>query len=71
MRKAVIKIELEYEFPDSMSDADIEEAMENQELPEKYKEDSFELIEIVDSGTNQQIHPIMRNYLEPFIKGGR
>ncbi len=47
MKKAIIKIELEYEFPDVMSDANIKFQMQNKELPKRYKEDSFEFIEII------------------------
>ena len=46
MKKAIVKIEIEYEFPNWMSDKNIMEAIENQELPERYREDSWEFIKI-------------------------
>ena len=47
MKKATIKIEIEYDFPSRWSDKYIMKALENQELPKGYKEDSWEFIKIV------------------------
>tara|TARA_R100000458_G_C8100802_1_gene127565 strand:+ start:293 stop:451 length:159 start_codon:yes stop_codon:yes gene_type:complete len=44
---AIINVNLEYEFPEWMSDDNIKEAMENQELPERYVEDSYEFVKII------------------------
>lgn len=47
MKKAIVKIEIEYDFPSRWSDENIMEALENKELPKGYKEDSWEFIKIV------------------------
>ena len=53
MKIAVVKIELEYEFPSWMSNTNIYETVENQELPEKYREDSWEFVRIIQEVTNE------------------
>ena len=52
MRIARVKIEIEYVFPDSHSDEDIVMEVSNKELPNGYKEDSWEFIKIYDSKKN-------------------
>ena len=47
MKMAIINVNLEYKFDDSMSDKEIEEEMYNIELPKEYVEDSFEFVKIV------------------------
>jgi hypothetical protein len=47
MKIAIINVNLEYKFDDSMSDKEIEEEMCNIELPKEYVEDSFEFVKIV------------------------
>ena len=47
MKIAIINVNLEYKFDDSMSDKEIEEEMYNIELPKEYVEDSFEFVKIV------------------------
>ena len=42
MQQAVIRIELEYNFPDDVSVEEIVNVVENVELPNEYSEDSFE-----------------------------
>jgi len=45
---AVIKVELEYPFPSRYTDKQIKELMENIELPEQYRENSYEFIKIIN-----------------------
>ena len=52
MKIARVKIEIEYEFPDSCRDEDIIIEVSNKELPKGYKEDSWEFIKIYDSKKN-------------------
>ena len=47
MKTAIINVNLEYKFDNSMSNEEIEEAMCNIELPKEYVEDSFELVKII------------------------
>ena len=47
MKKAIVKIELEYVFRDHWSDEQIVEQLENKELPIEYRENSWEFIKIV------------------------
>ena len=47
MKIAIINVNLEYKFDDSMSDKEIELEMHNTELPKEYVEDSFEFVKIV------------------------
>tara|TARA_R110002110_G_scaffold386499_1_gene598174 strand:- start:707 stop:859 length:153 start_codon:yes stop_codon:yes gene_type:complete len=49
MKKAIVKIELEYEFGDNFRDKEIENILEDMELPRFYKEDSWELIKIKEN----------------------
>lgn len=46
VKTAIIKVELEYPFPSRYTDNKIKELMENIELPENYKEDSYKFIKI-------------------------
>ena len=52
MKIARVKIEIEYKFNDSLSDKDIMTKIENAELPDGYKEDTWEFIKIYDSKKN-------------------
>ena len=47
-RTATIQVQLEYIFKPDITDEDINNYIENIELPEEYKEDSFKLISIVN-----------------------
>jgi len=53
MKLGTITVRLEYEFPDSMSNEDIENKLQNVELPEQYVEDSYEYVGIWDTSTNK------------------
>ena len=46
IKKAIIKVELEYEYTEPHSDAWISMDLHNIELPSNYVEDSFEIIKI-------------------------
>tara|TARA_R100001086_G_scaffold5889_1_gene3681 strand:- start:750 stop:953 length:204 start_codon:yes stop_codon:yes gene_type:complete len=46
MKKAIIKLELEYEYFDEIGIDDIIQEVENVNLPKEYKEDSFEWVGI-------------------------
>jgi len=48
-RTAIVKIELEYVFDRKTTDEEINDYIENVELPEEYKENSFELIKIINA----------------------
>ena len=48
VKTAIIKVELEYPFPSRYTDNKIKELMENIELPENYKEDSYKFIKIIN-----------------------
>ena len=48
MKRAIVKIHLKYDFPNFVSDEEITEFVENQELPINYREDSWELLTIKD-----------------------
>ena len=41
-KMGTIKVQLEYEFPDDMSNEEIERQLQDIELPKEYVEDSFE-----------------------------
>ena len=56
MKKAIIKIELEYEYFDEISNKDIIEDIENLSLPTGYKEDSFEWVGI-KLNDDEFLHP--------------
>ena len=47
-KTATIQIQLEYVFNENETDEDINNYIENIELPEEYKEDSYKLISIVN-----------------------
>lgn len=47
MKIAIVNINLEYKFDDNVSDEEIQEYIENVELPNEYVEDSFELVKIM------------------------
>ena len=48
VKTAIIKVELEYPFPSRYTDKQIKELMENMELPDEYKENSYEFIKIIN-----------------------
>ena len=48
MKIEIVKIHLKYDFPNFVSDEEITEFVENQELPINYREDSWELLTIKD-----------------------
>lgn len=48
VKTAIIKVELEYQFPSRYTDKQIKKLMENIELPENYKEDSYKFIKIIN-----------------------
>ena len=48
VKTAIIRVELEYPFPSRYPDKKIKELMENIELPENYKEDSYKFIKIIN-----------------------
>ena len=56
MKKAIIKIELEYEYFDEISNKDIIEDIENLSLPTGYKEDSFECV-CIKLNDDEFLHP--------------
>ena len=41
-KMGTIRVSLEYQFPDDMSNKEIEEQLKDIELPKEYVEDSFE-----------------------------
>ena len=47
-RVATIQIQLEYVFDKNKTDEEINNIIENIELPEEYKEDSYKLISIIN-----------------------
>ena len=47
-RTAIVKIELEYVFDKKTTDEEINDYIENVELPEEYKENSWEFIKIIN-----------------------
>ena len=47
MKKAIVKIEIEYDFPNFLSDENIMLALENLEQPNSYRENSWEFIKII------------------------
>ena len=48
MKIAIINVNLEYKFDNSMSNEEIEEKLQNLELPKEYIEDSFEFVKIIN-----------------------
>ena len=48
-----IKVTLEYEFPDDMSNEEIERQLQDIELPKEYVEDSFECKGIWNTTDNE------------------
>ena len=48
VKTAIVKIELEYQFNPNVSDEDIKWEIENMELPENYKENSWEFVKIIN-----------------------
>jgi hypothetical protein len=48
VKTAIIKVELEYPFPSRYTDKKIKELMENMELPDEYRENSYEFIKIIN-----------------------
>lgn len=47
-RVATIQIQLQYVFDKNKTDEEINNIIENIELPEEYKEDSYKLISIIN-----------------------
>ncbi len=54
MKKAIVKIEMEYYFPNRYTENLIMEALENKELPREYREDSWEFVKILKEGKNEE-----------------
>ena len=52
-KMGTIKVQLEYEFPDDMSNEEIERQLQDIELPKEYVEDSFEYIGIWNTTDNK------------------
>ena len=52
-KMGTIKVQLEYEFPDDMSNEEIERQLQDIELPKEYVEDSFEYIGIWNTTDNE------------------
>jgi hypothetical protein len=52
-KMGTIKVTLEYEFPDDMSNEEIERQLQDIELPKEYVEDSFEYIGIWNTTDNK------------------
>ena len=48
MKIAIINVNLEYKFDNSISNEEIEEKLHNIELPKEYIEDSFEFVKIIN-----------------------
>jgi hypothetical protein len=67
MKKAIIKIELEYDYFDEIGIDDIIQEVGNVNLPKEYKEDSFEWVGI-ELSDGELIKPIQ---FQTAIKGER
>ena len=52
-KMGTIKVQLEYEFPDDMSNEEIERQLQDIELPKEYVEDTFEYIGIWNTTDNE------------------
>ena len=52
-KMGTIKVTLEYEFPDDMSNEEIERQLQDIELPKEYVEDTFEYIGIWNTTDNK------------------
>ena len=52
-KMGTIKVTLEYEFPDDMSNEEIERQLQDIELPKEYVEDTFEYIGIWNTTDNE------------------
>ena len=52
-KMGTIKVTLEYQFPDDMSNEEIERQLQDIELPKEYVEDSFEYIGIWNTTDNK------------------
>jgi hypothetical protein len=52
-KMGTIKVQLEYEFPDDMSNEEIERQLQDIELPKEYVEDSFEYEGIWNTTDNE------------------
>ena len=47
-KTAIVKIELEYVFDKDSTEDEINNYIQNVELPEEYKEDSWKLVKIIN-----------------------
>ena len=47
MRKAIVNMDLVYFFPDSATDEEIYQAIEEVDLPDNYVTDSIDLVKII------------------------
>ena len=52
-KMGTIRVSLEYQFPDDMSNEEIERQLQDIELPKEYVEDSFEYIGIWNTTDNK------------------
>ena len=52
-KMGTIKVQLEYEFPDDMSNEEIERQLQDIELPKEYVEDTFEYEGIWNTTDNE------------------
>ncbi len=52
-KMGTITVQLEYEFPDDMSNEEIERQLQDIELPKEYVEDTFEYIGIWNTTDNE------------------
>ena len=50
MKIAIINVNLEYKFPDTMSESEIKDELANVELPSEYVCDSYEFVKIMETG---------------------
>jgi len=46
MKIAIVNLNLEYKYPDNMTDEEIREDLIDVELPDNYVSDSFDLVKI-------------------------
>ena len=47
MKRAIVNINVEFEFPDEVSDEEIEKQMMEVDLPDNYVSESIELVKII------------------------
>lgn len=48
MRLAIVNINIQIPVPDDATDDEVQEIIENYELPSEYVEDSFEFVKVVE-----------------------